>query len=141
MGNSIADYSSAVAWAVDKVGGPVSAARICGVSRTAVDKWISKGALPRTEYTGESRHAERLAAASGGAFTAEDLLRSSIPSGSAEAVNAEQEQQPKPEGFVERRRPCAQAHAGIRTGRRSTDATTRERILALAAAKRGELPE
>lgn len=52
-----------------------------------------------------------------------------------------QEQQPKPEGFVERRRPGAQTHAGIRTGRRATDATTKDQILALAAAKRGEFPE
>jgi hypothetical protein len=133
MGNSIAEYSSAIAWAVDQVGGPVSAAKVCGVSRTAVDKWVTKGALPRTEYTGESRHAERLAAASDGAFTAEGLLRSSIP--------ANQEGQSKAESPVDRRRPAAQSHVGIRTGRRSTDATTREQILALAAAKRGEFPE
>jgi len=42
---------------------------------------------------------------------------------------------------LERRRPAAQSHVGIRTGRRATDATTREQILALAAAKRGEFPE
>jgi putative transcriptional regulator len=64
-------------------------------------------------------------------------------SGPADVIAAtpSQEQQPKPEGFVERRRPGAQAHAGIRTGRRATDATFRERLLALAAAKRGEKPE
>ncbi|MCJ0972708.1 helix-turn-helix domain-containing protein [Pseudomonas sp. PS1] len=141
MGNSIADYSSAVAWAVDKVGGPVSAAKICGVSRTAVDKWISKGTLPRTEYTGESKHAERLAAASGGAFTASDLLKPSVPVAPAEQINPRQEQQPQPEGFVERRRPGAQSHAGIRTGRRFTDATVREQIVAIGKAAKGEFPE
>jgi putative transcriptional regulator len=53
----------------------------------------------------------------------------------------QQEQQPQPEGFVERRRPGANSTKGIRTGRRSTDATVREQIIALNAARRGKRPE
>ena len=37
------------------------AAEACGVSQTAVQKWMKNGRLPRTEWTGESRHAEVLA--------------------------------------------------------------------------------
>lgn len=58
-----------------------------------------------------------------------------------EQVNPSQEEQPKPEGFVERRRPKAQSTKGIRTGRRSTDATVREQIIAIGNAARGEFPE
>lgn len=68
---------NAVAYAVNYVGGPVQAARLCGRSRQAVDKWVMNGRLPRTEYTGETCYAEKLAAASEGAFTAEWLLAQS----------------------------------------------------------------
>ncbi|MGE0329709.1 MAG: hypothetical protein AB7P37_03340 [Ramlibacter sp.] len=36
-------------------------ARICDVSREAVRKWCAQGHLPRTEWTGESNYAERIA--------------------------------------------------------------------------------
>ena len=68
---------SALAKAVEKVGGVPAAAAICSVSPQAVRKWLAKGRLPRTEYTGESSHAEALAQASGGGFTAEWLLANS----------------------------------------------------------------
>ncbi|WP_218186359.1 hypothetical protein [Terasakiispira papahanaumokuakeensis] len=71
-----------VAYAVKCVGGPIEAARICGRSRQAVDKWIVNGRLPRTEYTGETCYAEQLAAVSEGAFTAEWLLAQSTYSSS-----------------------------------------------------------
>jgi hypothetical protein len=64
---------SAIKTAVEAVGGSSSAARICGVSPRAVNKWIAAGKLPRTEYTGETRHAKNLAAAAG-TFTSEWLL-------------------------------------------------------------------
>lgn len=60
---AVAEITCPVAFAVEAAGGPVAAARACGVKRQAVDKWIVKGALPRTEYTGESSHAIHLASA------------------------------------------------------------------------------
>lgn len=54
---------SAISIAIEKVGGPVAAAKVCGVRRQAVDKWISKGSLPRTDYTGETNYAQALAKA------------------------------------------------------------------------------
>lgn len=74
---------NAISIAVEKVGGPVSAAKVCGIRRQAVDKWLSKGCLPRTDYTGETNYAQRLAAASSGQFTAEWLLVEAAPKKSA----------------------------------------------------------
>mgnify|MGYP000904615946 CR=1 FL=1 len=65
--------------AVKGVGGPVEVAKICGVTRQAVDKWLQNGFLPRTEYTGETCYAEKLAQVSGGAFTATELLEKTAP--------------------------------------------------------------
>lgn len=65
--------------AIEKVGGPISAASICGVTRQAVDKWIHNGRLPRTDYTGETGYAELLAKASKGAFTARQLKTMATP--------------------------------------------------------------
>ena len=65
--------------AIDHVGGPVPAARICGVTRQAVDKWIRAGHLPRIEYTGETDYAAKLARASRGAFTAKQLRDIAAP--------------------------------------------------------------
>lgn len=59
---------------IAQVGGPAKAARICGVTQPAVGKWLAKGSLPRTEWTGETEHAKRLAAATEARFTAEQLL-------------------------------------------------------------------
>ncbi|MGO1269554.1 MAG: hypothetical protein ACTMI6_09690 [Pseudomonas bubulae] len=56
--------------AVTAVGGASVAARLCGVSARAINKWVAAGKLPRTEYTGETRHAENLAMGSDGQFTA-----------------------------------------------------------------------
>jgi len=66
--------------AIDSVGGVAECARICGISKRGVYKWIHRNSLPRTEYTGETHHAERMAAASGGAFTAKWLLEHAAPS-------------------------------------------------------------
>jgi len=65
--------------AIDCVGGPQKAAEICGFSTRYVYRLLSRGALPRTEYTGETDYAERLAASSGGAFTAEWLRDNARP--------------------------------------------------------------
>jgi DNA-binding transcriptional regulator YdaS (Cro superfamily) len=50
---------SAVARAVAAVGGPTKAARLCGVSNTAVHRWIRFGSVPLL------RHALLLSRASG----------------------------------------------------------------------------
>lgn len=70
---------NAITIAVEKVGGPVAAAKACEIRRQAVDKWLVKGTLPRTDYTGETNYAERLAAASDGQFTAAWLLAEAAP--------------------------------------------------------------
>lgn len=62
--------------AVRLAGGTGKAAQACGVSPRAVNKWIKSGRLPRTEYSGETNHAQRLSQASGGRFSAEGLLSS-----------------------------------------------------------------
>lgn len=65
--------------AIEAVGGPVEASKVCGVTRQAVDKWMQNCCLPRTEYTGETLYAEKLAEASGGAFSAVELLEKASP--------------------------------------------------------------
>lgn len=65
--------------AIDFVGGAVQAGVVCGVSTRAVYKWIASDCLPRTEYTGETLYAEKLAEASGGAFSAVELLEKASP--------------------------------------------------------------
>lgn len=79
--------------------------------------------------------------AAGASCTLDEVFLGPAPSKKSVPIESSQEEQPEPEGFVERRRPGAQSHAGIRTGRRATDATQRDKLLALAAAKRGEFPE
>lgn len=46
----------------------------CNVSTRAVYKWVNKGVLPRTDFTGETRYAEIIAELSQGEFTKDDLL-------------------------------------------------------------------
>ncbi|WP_324731004.1 YdaS family helix-turn-helix protein [Pseudomonas paeninsulae] len=65
--------------AIEKIGGVTAAATVCGVSQRAIYKWLTTKSLPRTEYTGETKYAEKLAEASGGKFTAEWLLQESSP--------------------------------------------------------------
>jgi len=45
----------------------------CGVTHQAVRKWEKSG-LPRSEWTGETQHAKRLAELSDGDLTVDDLL-------------------------------------------------------------------
>ena len=74
--------------AVRLAGGTGKAAKACGVSPRAVNKWIRSGRLPRTEYSGETYHATHLAEASGGKFSAAWLLISLKESVHGEEVNA-----------------------------------------------------
>jgi hypothetical protein len=48
--------------AIDDAGGAATVAAACGVSPRAVYKWVASGCLPRTEYTGETDYADRIAA-------------------------------------------------------------------------------
>ncbi len=70
---------SALRQAIDKLGGVTECARICGISTRGIYKWLHRGFLPRTEFTGETQHARRMAAASGGAFTEAWLLEHAGP--------------------------------------------------------------
>ncbi|MEG8916435.1 YdaS family helix-turn-helix protein [Klebsiella pneumoniae] len=64
---------------VDSVGGQTAAAKICGVSPVAVHKWVKRGCLPRTDFTGKTTYARKLAAASSGAFSEGQLLSEANP--------------------------------------------------------------
>lgn len=72
--------------AIHQVGGPEKGARICEVSSRAVYKWLAAGCLPRTEYTGETHYADKLAAAPGARFTAPELLERCRPSSTQPAA-------------------------------------------------------
>ncbi len=121
--------------AADAAGGQSALARAIGCSPQAVQRMCATGRIPAERVlqiesvTGISRHELR-----------PDLYPNDAGA-AVGSVKAGKEKQPKPEGLVERRRPAAQAHAGIRTGRRATDATTREQIIAIGRAAKGEFPE
>lgn len=74
---------TALKQAIQKAGGVTKAAEACGVSPRAVYKWISADCLPRTDYTGETQYAKKLATASNGAFAAQWLLDAASPSKAA----------------------------------------------------------
>lgn len=38
-------------------------AEACGVSRQAVEKWVERGRMPRTDFTGETNYAEEIESA------------------------------------------------------------------------------
>lgn len=51
--------------AIEKLGGVTKLARVCGVSYQAVRRWEKHKRLPRTELTGETDYANRIAKATG----------------------------------------------------------------------------
>lgn len=59
--------------AIDMVG-LARLAKALGVTYQAVRKWQAAGRLPRTEWTGETRYADRIEQATSGAVTRADLL-------------------------------------------------------------------
>ncbi|GJN50820.1 hypothetical protein [Pseudomonas tohonis] len=72
--------------AINKAGGPAAAAKACGKSARAIYKWLAAGALPRTDYSGETNYAGRLAAAAaarGEPFDREWLLENAKPARAA----------------------------------------------------------
>lgn len=110
---------SALKEIINSVGGVALAAGLCGVSQRAIYKWLNAGSLPRTEYTGETNYASRLADASNGQFTAEWLLAEAAPT-----KTATQQGGPKPAHQGENRR--APRKPTDRRGRRETDLSTQE---------------
>ena len=41
-------------------------ADVCGLTPKAIYKWLERGSLPRTEFTGETEYADKIAKASAG---------------------------------------------------------------------------
>lgn len=75
-------FSSAIAFAFEAVGGIGAAAKACGRSYQALNKWRLAASLPRIEYTGETQYACLLAQAAtenGNPFDAQWLLDASAP--------------------------------------------------------------
>jgi len=71
---------------IEDAGGVPVIALACGLTPRAVYKWLTAECLPRTEYTGETRYAERisaLASANGKPFDASWLLAEAHPKKSA----------------------------------------------------------
>ncbi|MHB1285523.1 MAG: YdaS family helix-turn-helix protein [Leptospirales bacterium] len=65
--------------AVQFLGGYSATGRICGVSFMSVMKWIRKGRLPRTEWTGETDYAAKIEKALDGTVTREELRSVGFP--------------------------------------------------------------
>lgn len=77
-----ANFSNAIAFAFEAAGGIGAAAKVCGRSYQALNKWRLAACLPRTDYTGETRYATLLAVAArerGNPFDAAWLLDVSAP--------------------------------------------------------------
>lgn len=76
------DFPNAIAYAFEAVGGIGAAAKVCGRSYQALNKWRLAACLPRTDYTGETKYAQLLASAAvknGNSFDAGWLLGEATP--------------------------------------------------------------
>jgi hypothetical protein len=72
--------------AIADAGGVFAVSIACEKTPRAVYKWLASGCLPRTEYTGETRYAEKiseLAKAKGKPFKAKQLLADTAPAKSS----------------------------------------------------------
>ncbi|EPI8964320.1 TPA: Cro/Cl family transcriptional regulator [Escherichia coli] len=47
----------------------------CGLTPKAIYKWLERGSLPRTEFTGETEYADKIAKASCGKYSAAQIRR------------------------------------------------------------------
>jgi hypothetical protein len=77
-----ADFPNAITFAFEAVGGIGAAAKVCNRSYQALYKWRQSACLPRTDYTGETKYAELLAAEAarkGNGFQTAWLLNASAP--------------------------------------------------------------
>ncbi|WP_460107483.1 hypothetical protein [Pseudomonas sp. H1_F01] len=75
------NFSNPIAFAFEAVGGIGVAAKVCGRSYQALNKWRLAGRLPRTDYTGETQYAVLLADVAmreGNSFEATWLLEESV---------------------------------------------------------------
>lgn len=59
--------------AIDLVG-LCKLAKACGVKHQSVYRWLKKGSLPRTDWTGETNYAARIEEATHGQITRAQLL-------------------------------------------------------------------
>lgn len=67
---------------IDDAGGVLAVATACGKTPRAIYKWLVAGCLPRTEYTGETEYAKKiaeLAGAKGKPFDPDWLLSEAHP--------------------------------------------------------------
>lgn len=60
--------------ALQLAGGQTALANIVGLTPQAVQKWVSTGSFPRTEWTGETEYVRLIAEKFSGAVTRDQLL-------------------------------------------------------------------
>lgn len=72
--SQLKSYNPILRKAAHEVGGINKLANTCGVRVSAAWRWVQRGHLPRTEWTGETRYAELIEAATKGAVTKAELL-------------------------------------------------------------------
>jgi len=78
----ISEFPNPIAYAFEAAGGIGAAAKACGVTYQALNKWRLASCLPRTDYTGETTYADQLADAAksnGNAFEASWLRQACAP--------------------------------------------------------------
>ncbi|KAF0804906.1 regulatory protein [Alcanivorax xiamenensis] len=65
---------------IDDAGGVASVSRLLGISPRAIYKWLEAGSLPRTEYSGETDYAQKLARLDAVEHSASEILELCRPS-------------------------------------------------------------
>jgi len=66
--------------------GVITISSACGCSVRSIYKWMKKGSLPRTDFTGETNYAEKIALASHGKFSTELIKTISRPQKASESA-------------------------------------------------------
>jgi hypothetical protein len=67
-------FSRAMSAFIERAGSLAAAGRRLGRTAPALRKWMAKGKMPRTEYTGETRYVDKILRVVGDEFTRDDLL-------------------------------------------------------------------